>query len=164
MIVSSKSKDTHWQYTSNTNTIWSHYGTSSLDLTKSGKFPSSHIVLEVQELVEHLTEVTHVKRVRAIAPRYPDLHWIDFELELQPETELSDEVWYQVQDLVIDYEWKLRDDSGEKWYFHAQPVNKFSQLREPAQIVADSYRTQSTHPRIQTWSSPPLNLVMLSNL
>lgn len=134
---------------------WDKLGAFS---SKPDKLDSSDVVLpEVKELVQKLAKVGNVKRVAAIALRFPDIHWIDFELELEPETELSDEVWYEVQDLVIDYEWKLRDDSGEKWYFHAQPVNKLSKLRDTAQKVADSDPSQSAGIGRETWSSPPLN-------
>lgn len=134
---------------------WNSFGAFS---SKPDELQSSDVIPpEVKELVQKLAKVANVKRVVAIALRFPDIHWIDFELELQPETELSDEIWYKVQDLVIDYEWKLRDDSGEKWYFHAQPVNELSKLRDPAHKVADSDPSQSTGLGRQTWSSPPLN-------
>jgi len=57
---------------------------------------------------------------------------------LQSETELSDEVWDNVQDLVIDSEWKLRDVSSEKWYFYVQTVNRLSLLQDKTEVIADS--------------------------
>ncbi len=143
------------------NTTWSEVDiSSSLDLMRWKELSSTDAVTEVRELVHKLAKVANVKRVRAIATRFPNLHHVDFELELHFNTELSDEVWNNVQDLVIDYEWKLRDDSGEKWYFHAQVVDKLSLLQDTTKIIADSDNRQRTEAGIRTWLSTPLNLVM----
>ncbi|MDF5733248.1 MAG: hypothetical protein PUP92_36010 [Rhizonema sp. PD38] len=115
---------------------------------------------KIWELVNKLAEFTNVKRVRAVVPRYPDLHHIDFELELLSETELSDEAWSSIQDLVIDYEWNLRDINSEKWYFHAQVVYRLPQLHGATKVIADSENKQRVVAGRRTWSSPPLNLVV----
>ncbi|NEP60029.1 MAG: hypothetical protein F6K31_23995 [Symploca sp. SIO2G7] len=90
----------------------------------------------IQELVQAL-KLENICRVRVVAPKSPDLHILDFELELQPGTELSSEAWDKIQDLVIDYEWKLRDETNEKWYFHAKDVEVFSQLKEGSEVIAE---------------------------
>jgi hypothetical protein len=92
----------------------------------------------ILKLVQQLAELNNVQRVKAFATRFPDMHHIDFELELKPGVELSNEIWDKVQDLVIDCEWELRDDSGEKWYFRPQIADNFTHLRDISQIIADS--------------------------
>jgi hypothetical protein len=92
----------------------------------------------ILRLVQQLAELDNVERVKAFATRFPDMHYIDFELELKPGVELSNEIRSKVQDLVIDCEWELRDDSGEKWYFHLQTADNFTHLRDISQIIADS--------------------------
>jgi hypothetical protein len=92
-------------------------------------------VLEVQELLQKLAKVENIRRARAVAPNAPDLHIIDIELELQPETELSAEAWDKIQDLVIESEWKLRDDTEEKWFFNAEEVEAFSKIVGGAEVV-----------------------------
>ncbi|SRR5579883_947040 len=153
MIVSRNSTD-KWSKTS--------YRTiSSLNLIRLKELSRTEAVPEARELVHKLAKVDNVKRVRAIAPRFPDIHWIDFELELQSQTELSDEVWDNIQDLVIDSEWKLRDDSGEKWYFYVQTVARLSLLQDKTKVIADSSCIrQPTEVRVRTWSSSPLKLVL----
>ena len=79
-----------------------------------------------------------VAKVRAVAPRALDIHWIEFELELHPETELDYETWDKIQDLVIDCEWGLRDQTKEKWYFDQKLVEKFVRIEDGAKEVARS--------------------------
>ncbi|RUT02257.1 hypothetical protein DSM106972_063320 [Dulcicalothrix desertica PCC 7102] len=50
---------------------------------------------------------------------------------------MSNEIWNKAQDLVVDCEWKLRDDSVEKWYFRPQTADNFT-FRDFSQIIADS--------------------------
>ncbi|MBN3895666.1 MAG: hypothetical protein HWQ41_10455 [Nostoc sp. NOS(2021)] len=148
----------HWDYIDKTDTSWSHFDECFIVLTKTEELPSFDAIPRVKQLVQKLTEVANVNKVRAIALRFPDIHWIDFELELQSETELSHELWEIVQNLVIDCEWKLRDDSGEKWYFHAEPVNRFSKLREGSRVIDNSDNKQTLTGR--QISSSHLNLVV----
>ena len=89
----------------------------------------------IQNLVNELNSVEGIKRVRAVAIHFPDIHWIDFQMELRENTELSDETWEKIQDLVIDYEWKCIEDSNEEWYFRPQIVDKFYSLKD--QVLAD---------------------------
>ncbi|MBH8566552.1 hypothetical protein I8748_31115 [Nostoc sp. CENA67] len=142
-----------------TNTTWSKIYSSDLCLMKSHKSTSFEVIFQIQGLVRKLIQVANIKRVRAIALRFPDLHNIDFELQLQPEIELSHEVWDQVQDIVIECEWKLRDDSGEKWYFHAEVVSKLSPLQDTSKVIVDFHIQQRAEVTMRTWSSPPLKLV-----
>lgn len=144
MNFNSKSTTKHWNYIDKTDTSWSHFGEFCLLFPKTKESANVDAISRVKKLVQKLAQVANVKRVRAISVRFPDNHWIDFELELQPETELSHEDWELVQDLVIDCEWKLRDDSKEKWYFHAEPVKKFSKLREGSKEIDNSDNRQST--------------------
>lgn len=128
-----------WNYIQERGTSWNHIGQSYLSLTETEELTNIHAISRIKELVENLAEAPKIKSVRAIALRFPNLHWIDFELEYYSETELDSEEWNKLQDIVIDYEWQLRDDSGEKWYFHAQPVSQFSTIREGARVI-DIYK------------------------
>ncbi len=113
----------------------------------SPKFYSSDdfVVLEIKELVHKLAKVENVSRVRAVAPNAPDIHIIDIELQMQPETELSADsetlanlralAWDKIQDLVIESEWKLRDHTGEKWFFNAEEVESFSPIIDGAEVL-----------------------------
>lgn len=117
---------------------WKVYRFSSSNLTPNQSFNSPPVPKEVQFLVHELAKFDGVARVRAIAPRSGDIHWIDFELELHPGTELDDKTWDKIQDLVIDCEWNLRDKTNEKWYFERKTVEKFSKIQERAKVVAQS--------------------------
>ncbi len=142
-------------------TTWSNRGSSDLRLVKSEKSRSYDVVPEIQKLVKELVQLVEaVKRVRAIATSFPDIHWIDFQIELEPNTELSNETWDKIQDLVIDCEWKLIDDSGEEWYFRPQIVDTFYLLRD--QVIADSDEKQYTDiGRLKTWSDNSPNFIVL---
>ena len=124
---------------SKTETSWKKIYLSSSLLNLEESSYTSFIPAEVQELVQKLAEVEGVNRVRAVAPRAIDIHWIEFELEVQPEIELTDESWDKIQNLVIDYDWSLREKSDEKWYFHAEIVEKFRKIKEGARVVTASY-------------------------
>lgn len=113
------------QFSPSTQTSWQS--------SKSPTAPS-----EVQQLVQELAKVDGVARVRAVAPRAVDIHWIDFELELHPETELDYETWDKIQDLVIDCEWDLRDKTNERWYFDEKVVEKFVSIQDGSKVVAQS--------------------------
>lgn len=91
----------------------------------------------IKQLVQKLAKIDNVEKVKALATRAPDIHYIDFELELKPGIKLSAEVWDKIQDLVIDCEWQLRDESGEKWYFCPQIADHFAYLRDTSSIIAD---------------------------
>ncbi|MDF2387417.1 hypothetical protein JMG10_38580 [Nostoc ellipsosporum NOK] len=153
--MNSKSKSTtkHWDYIDKTDTYWREFSAFSLVFPNTKESTNIDVIFQVKKLVQKLAQVANVTRVRAISLRFPDNHWIDFELELQPETELSHEDWEFVQDLVIDCEWKLRDDSKEKWYFHAEPVSKFSKLREGSKVIDTYDNKQSTGTGKQILSS-----------
>lgn len=111
-----------------------------LRLQKYSKDPA---VPEIQELVQKLAQLEGVGRVTAIAPKATDLHWINFDVVLNPHRELYDEfyddLWDKVQDLVIDCEWALRDKTGENWYFYGEVIDNLQSMAEGARIVAASY-------------------------
>ena len=115
-----------------------HTSISNYTLTPRQSFKPPTAPVEVQELVQELAKVDGVAKVRAIAPRAEDIHWIEFELELRPETELDDETWDKIQDLVIDCEWDLRDKTNERWYFNEKVVEKFLRIQKGSKIVACS--------------------------
>jgi hypothetical protein len=95
------------------------------------------VPIEIQKLVEELAEkIEEVARVIAVATSFPDIHWLDFEIELKADAELSDETWENIQNMVIDCEWKLIDNSAEEWYFRPQIVERLYLFRDS--VVADS--------------------------
>jgi len=105
--------------------------------TKEKAKSSALIPPEIQKLVEELAEkIEGVERVIAIATSFPDIHWIDFKIKSKPDTELSDETWEKIQDMVIDCEWKLIDDSAEEWYFRPQIVDTIFLPKN--EVIADS--------------------------
>ncbi|MBD2435575.1 hypothetical protein H6G69_02000 [Nostoc sp. FACHB-110] len=127
-----------------TKTNWSKPNSSHLRLVSS-KTPKSSALIppEIPQLVEELVQkIKEVRIVKAIAIKFPDIHWIDFEIELEGNIDLSDETWDKIQDIVIDCEWKLRDDSGERWYFRPQLVDRFCVLGD--EVIADSENRQNT--------------------
>jgi hypothetical protein len=125
---------------------WQLYQSTPTPLTPIQSFNSPPTPREVQELVQELAKFDGVARVRAIAPRGADIHWIDFELELHPETELDYETWDKIQDLVIDCAWDLRDKTNEKWYFDEKVVEKFVRIQDGAKVVARSGTSLSSSP------------------
>ena len=137
MIVITNSRAELQSSTSNPKTFkFFQLPPSPLKQKQSFKSPTAPV--EVQELVKDLAKVGGVAKVRAIAPRAEDIHWIEFELELHPETELDYETWDKIQDLVIDCEWGLRDQTKEKWYFDQKLVEKFVRIEDGAKEVARS--------------------------
>ncbi|WP_414529741.1 hypothetical protein [Nodularia chucula] len=157
MISNPQSTQTHSVLNTKTNqTNWSNRGSSELRLIKSDETTSHDSVHEIQKLVNELKQLLEVKRVRAIATSYPDIHWIDFQIELEQNIELSNDNWDKIQDLVIDYEWKLIDDSAEEWYFRPQIVDRFYSLKD--QVIADS---ETEVGRRKTWASNSLNFSVL---
>ena len=123
---------------SKTKSPWKVYESTSPTLESKKSFQSPTAPVEVHELVDKLGEVEGVARVRAVAPRAVDIHWIDFELEMHSETELDYETWDKIQDLVIDCEWDLRDKTHEKWYFDEKVIEKFFSIQDGAKVVAQS--------------------------
>ena len=137
MIVITNSRAELQSSTSNPKTFkFFQLPPSPLKQKQSFKSPTAPV--EVQELVKELAKVGGVAKVRAIAPRAEDIHWIEFELELHPQTELDYETWDKIQDLVIDCEWGLRDQTKEKWYFDQKLVEKFVRIEDGAKEVARS--------------------------
>lgn len=126
---------------------WKLYEESfSFTLKARQSFKSPNAPVEIQELVQKLAKMDGVAKVRAIAPRAEDIHWIELELELHPETELDDATWDKIQDLVIDCEWDLRDKTNEKWYFDEKIVEKFVRIHDGAKVIARSGISLSSSP------------------
>jgi hypothetical protein len=148
-----------------TNTTWSQLNSSPLGylrLIPANSAKTYGLILpEIQKLVEEIVaEIDEVERVIAIATSFPDIHWLDFQIKLKADTELSDQTWEKIQDLVIDCEWKLIDDSAEEWYFRPQIVDKLYLHRDA--IVADSDHKQGkevTRPKMWLSNSPKFNVV-----
>jgi hypothetical protein len=140
-----------------TKTTWSKPISSNLRLFTSEKPKISDLINpEIQKLVEELVEkIEGVQRVIAVATSFPDIHWIDFQIKLKADIELSDETWDKIQDMVIDCEWKLIDDSAEEWYFRPQIVDRFYSLGD-AKIAdsANKRHLEVSKPKIWSINSP----------
>lgn len=140
---------------------WNHRASYDLHLLKTDKSTNSNSVPEIKRLVKDLVQLTkEVKRVRAVATSFPDIHWIDFQIQLEDtNTDLADETWDRIQDLIIDYEWKLIDDSAEEWYFRPQIVDEFYPLKD--RVIADSSGEQQMKiSKLKTWSSHYPNFIL----
>ena len=149
-------------YPSSAQTTWVKHDSSHLHLITSDKPKNSDLSpAEVQRLVEELVEkIEETERVIGIATSFPDIHWIDFKIKLKDNSELSDETWEKIQDLVIDYEWKLIDDSTEEWYFRPQIVDRFYLLRD--EVIADSDKKEHTEvSKPKMWSSNSPNFTVV---
>ncbi|GBO53395.1 hypothetical protein APA_1302 [Pseudanabaena sp. lw0831] len=116
---------------------------------------------DIKELGKKLASFVGVESVRAIVPDASNRCWIEFEILLQPSNaELPYETWDKIQDLVIDYEWNLRDKSGEKWYFGVDCVEYFSKIcPESFKIFNSSVEPSEAFQKI--WSSPNANFVAI---
>lgn len=160
MILSRNSTPRNFVSTFETRTTWAKRSSSHLRIVNSDTSTSYNPVPEIKKLVEELVKVEGLKRVKAIATTFPDIHWIDFEIELEGDIELSDETWDKIQDMVIDCEWKLRDDSAEKWYFRPQLVDRFCLLED--EVIADSDNKEHTEiSRLKISSSDSPKFVVL---
>lgn len=123
-------------------TTWKKFSSFDLHLINTDKFGSSNVIPEIKELTNKLSAFPSVKRVRAIAKNFPDLHELNFDIELEKDTELSYENWEKLEDIVIEYEWKLRDKSGEKWYFHTQILEELPLLKDSTPVICTSDHKQ----------------------
>src|SRR5919202_1782472 len=63
----------------------------------------------------------------------------------------------EVQELVIESEWKLRNDTGEKWFFNAEEVEAFSKVIDGTEVVeqypihrSKVFKTSFSEPKVQT--------------
>ncbi|MGB3654092.1 MAG: hypothetical protein WBA41_23180 [Rivularia sp. (in: cyanobacteria)] len=133
-------------------TIWTQQRSSShLRIVNPDKSTTCNPLTRIKKLVDELVKVEGCKRVKAIATSFPDIHWIDFEIELE-DAELSDETWNKIQDMVIDREWKLIDDSAQEWYFRPQIVDRFYLFGD--EVIADSEnKKQTKNIRLKQYSS-----------
>ncbi|MEM6838054.1 MAG: hypothetical protein AAF609_14505 [Cyanobacteria bacterium P01_C01_bin.120] len=103
---------------------------------------SQGIFPQIKDLGERLATFERVQRVRAVALKHPDMHWIEFAVKVDGYADLPIELWDAMQDAVIDGEWRLRDDTQEKWYFYLSCVSFFSALEPGSVTVWDSQHIQ----------------------
>jgi hypothetical protein len=101
----------------------------------------------IQSLTQELVELPHIEEVRAVFddPVSNDLHDARFYLRLSPEAALDsssdaiESLWEIAEDLVFSSNVELRKLTGEKWYFHAQIVEDFSDYPNSNRIIAVSH-------------------------
>jgi hypothetical protein len=126
---------------------------SHLRVIDAQQLISNHPESIIKKLAQELSTISGVKRVQAIATSFPDIHWIDFKIELEADIRILDETWEKIQDMVIDCEWKLIDDTEEEWYFRPQRVNRFYDSGD--RVIADSIG------KLKISRSNPLKFVVL---
>ena len=62
---------------------------------------------------------------------------------MKDDNELSDKTWEKVQDIEIEGEWKLIDDSADEWYCRPQILERCFLFKHV--VIADSdKRTQNS--------------------
>jgi hypothetical protein len=97
---------------------------------------------EIEDLCRKLVAFSGVNAVRAILPMSSNDHWVEFELQISRnehnDVELPCEIWDAIRDLVIDYEWKLRDETSEKWYFGVDYFEHFSEISYGSKEIFNS--------------------------
>jgi len=114
------------------------YSSSELKLEPQEKHQSI-LGDQLHQLVRKLTEFYGIYKVKAIAPNLNNPRIVKFELQLIPNSELSEQIWQEIQNLVIDCEWQLRDWTQENWYFDAEVLrNPLHNSTTQDQILADS--------------------------
>ena len=124
-------------------TNWAEkYSHSSLTLVDPTQLYSHTVREEIRELGQRLVAFSGVNAVRAILPMSSNDHWVEFELQIsrneQNDLELPYEIWDVIRDLVIDYEWQLRDETNEKWYFGVDYFEHFSKISYDSKEVFNS--------------------------
>ncbi len=110
--------------------------TDYLVLSKSQMPKDFYAQSQIKELVNKLLALENVSHVRAIFSNSADQHWIDFQVEISSE-KVSHELWRKMQHLVIEYEWKLRDETKEDWYFDVDHSESLGSLYKDITIIAD---------------------------
>jgi len=114
---------------------------SSSSEFKLGSLEKHQLVFgeELNKLVRKLADFPGIHGVKAIAPNLQKPHIVKFELQLITNSELSEQIWREIQNLVIDSEWQLRDRTQESWYFDVEISQKsFNKYLTQPQILADS--------------------------
>jgi len=91
--------------------------------------------LQVRDLGEKLAAFERANRVRAVALKNASLHGIKFEVEVEDYADFPEALWDAMQDLVIDSEWQLREETQEEWYFHLSCGHSFSKLESGSRLV-----------------------------
>ncbi|NET09245.1 MAG: hypothetical protein F6K16_31985 [Symploca sp. SIO2B6] len=84
-----------------------------------------------------------IQRVRAIALDADDVCSLEFEAEMKVDAAFDLDLRDKLRDIVIDAEWKLRDETQQDWYFKLSMVNKFGSVENRSRILAASYLSPS---------------------
>lgn len=108
------------------------------------------VLSRVYSLGEKLKDFDGIGRVRITAPNNWDLHWLEFEVEAKDSVHLAEDLWDKLQDLVIDLEWQLRDETEEAWHFHLAQVSSLTSLEIGVRLVWVSYLLSTSSKKIQS--------------
>jgi hypothetical protein len=79
------------------------------------------VLLYVEQLTKDLAQLTG-GRVQAIATYFPSMEFIEFHIL----ADMSESDCDKIHEIVIDAEWKLRDNKNKNFYFSYGKVNDFS--------------------------------------
>lgn len=144
---------------------FSNWNTKFLKHSPPLAFVGYIVKKEIRELGQKLATFDGVNGVRAILPMSDNDHWVEFELQVsrneQNDVELRCEIWDEIRELVIDYEWKLRDKTGEKWYFGVECFEHFSEISYGSKEMFNSCG-QFLKSSSKNWSTNQSNFVKIS--
>lgn len=98
----------------------------------------------IKNFTQELVKLPNVERVRAVAVTPGDIHSITFQINISPqfmEGEFTDiqELWETAESLALQAHRQLRDSTGEKWYFHTELIEDFSDYPNSNEIIAFAY-------------------------
>lgn len=98
----------------------------------------------IKSFTQELVRLPNVERVRAVAVIPGDIHSITFQINMSlqfMEGEFADiqEFWEAAESLALHTHRQLRDSTGEKWYFHTELVEDFSDYPNSSEIIAFAY-------------------------
>jgi uncharacterized HAD superfamily protein len=95
--------------------------------------------LEIQNLVQRLSELQDVEQVRAIRHNKNDLYEITFEILCCADFHTTRKVAEEATRLVVETEWKLCDiTKQDDWDFGTQILREFTLNVKKNQIVSSS--------------------------
>lgn len=115
---------------------------------KSG---GSIAITEIQEITENLAELSGVEQVKAVTHTPGDLHRTTFYLKLSVNMDkyggfdTLEELFEVAERMALRAHRRLRESTGEKWYFHVSLDEDFSDYPNSNQIVAVAH-AQSNNP------------------
>lgn len=115
------------------------------------KLTASFAMAEIQELTDDLAELSGVLKVEAVIRTPGDLHRIDFRLELSEHIDensgfdSAEDLWEVAARMALRSHKRLRESTGQKWYFNVVLNEGFSDYPNSNRIVAVAH-AESNNP------------------